>query len=423
MNKEAALEKAQSRIEFLDSLIQASKVLNSTLDLQELLDIILDLAIKNTGADSGTIYLLDAETNEIWSQVAHAENELHIRLPLGEGLAGYVAQTGNTINLKNAYKDPRFNNHFDKITGYKTKTMLCMPMINENKATIGVFQLINKKPHFTATDETFLNAFAVHASIAIEKAELYRKSLEKKALDCEISLASDIQRKLLPKDLPEVKGYDIAGINLPSKVVGGDYYDFIKTRTNDLVFAIGDVAGKGVPAGFIMATLRTAIHSLVDASYKYNLTEIVEQLNALLYKSIPRSRFVTLFLGVIQPASGLVEYVNAGHTWPFYLQSSGSVQKLTTNDMALGIIEKLIVHSKKITLKRDESLLLYTDGVTEAMDERNEEYGETALMDVHCSHAHLPVSDILNKICESVFLFAGNKDQHDDVTLAMIKRI
>jgi K+-sensing histidine kinase KdpD len=183
----------ESQLEKLSKLVEASKSVNSTLDLDKLLGLILDAAVKSTEADRGTVYLVDSIKQELWSKVFGGENMVEIRLPLGKGIAGHVAQAGETINIPDAYSDPRFNPEVDKRTGYRTRNILCMPMKNKDGTIIGVFQLLNKKDGpFTTDDEHFIDAFSAHASIAIENARLAQEMVANERLSAVGRMASTI---------------------------------------------------------------------------------------------------------------------------------------------------------------------------------------------------------------------------------------
>jgi K+-sensing histidine kinase KdpD len=182
-----------TQLQKLSKLIEASRSVNSTLDLEKLLGLILDAAVKSTEADRGTVYLIDSIKNELWSKVLGGENMIEIHLPIGKGIAGYVAQTGETINIPDAYNDPRFNPDVDKRSGYRTQNMLCMPMKNKDGKIIGVFQLLNKKVgSFTPDDEHFIDAFSAHASIAVENARLAQEMVANERLSAVGRMASTI---------------------------------------------------------------------------------------------------------------------------------------------------------------------------------------------------------------------------------------
>jgi len=184
---------SEGRLDKLHKLIEATKIVNSTLDLDKLLGLILDSAVSSTDADRGTVYMVDAIKQELWSKVLQGDNMVEIRLPMGKGIAGYVAQTGETINIPDAYSDPRFNPEVDKRSGYRTRNILCMPMRNKDGTIIGVFQLLNKSEEaFTADDEQFIDAFSTHASIAIENARMAQEMVANERLSAVGRMASVI---------------------------------------------------------------------------------------------------------------------------------------------------------------------------------------------------------------------------------------
>jgi signal transduction histidine kinase/CRP-like cAMP-binding protein len=183
----------ENRVDNLHRLIEASRIINSTLDLDKLLGLILDAAAKSIDADRGTLYLVDPIKQELWSKVLQGSNMVEIRLPIGKGIAGYVAQTGQTINIPDAYKDSRFNPDIDKRTGYRTRTVLCMPMKNKDGKIIGVFQLFNKKDGaFGGEDEQFIDAFSAHASVALENARMAQEMVQSERLSAVGRMASVI---------------------------------------------------------------------------------------------------------------------------------------------------------------------------------------------------------------------------------------
>jgi signal transduction histidine kinase len=184
---------AKNKMDKLNLLIEASKIVNSAIELDRVLMLILDVAAQSISADRGTLYLIDAPHNELWSKVAQGSNMVEIRLPIGKGLAGYVAKTGETINIADAYKDPRFNPEIDKKSGYKTRNVLCMPMRNKDNSIVGVFQFLNKREGpFTSDDESFIEALSVHAAIALENARLAKEMVESERMSAVGRMASTI---------------------------------------------------------------------------------------------------------------------------------------------------------------------------------------------------------------------------------------
>ena len=184
---------AKTKVDKLSMLIEASKIVNSAIEIEKLLGLILEVATRSITADRGTLYLLDKSTDELWSQVAQGNNMVEIRLPMGKGLAGYVAKTGETVNITDAYIDPRFNPEIDRKSGYKTRNVLCMPMRNKDGVIVGVFQFLNKREGpFGPEDESFIDALSVHAAIAVENARLAREMVQSERLSAVGRMASTI---------------------------------------------------------------------------------------------------------------------------------------------------------------------------------------------------------------------------------------
>ena len=412
----------QERINHLEALVEASKIINSTLDLEQLLNLILTTALDNTSAEAGTIYLLDSAKNEIWSKVLQGDKKIEIRLPLGKGIAGNVAQTGETINLTDAYADMRFDREFDKQSGFKTQNMLCMPMRNNAGETIGVFQILNKKNSvFGQDDEEFLDALSIHASLAVTNAKLYKEALEKKRLEGELELAREIQEHLLPQCTPIIPGYEFAAINNSCYQVGGDYYDYIEGQRSHVGFAIGDVSGKGIPASLLMATLRGGLHSQMKS--RRPLTNRIESLNKLICQCTSLGKFITFFYGELFQDTGEISYVNCGHNPPIHATDDDDIITLHTGGLILGLVENTEFEEGALTLNPNDVLVLYTDGVNEAMNKRKQEYTMERLIKTVKKCKTKSASEIMDDIIESVSKFTKGAPQADDITLMIIKRV
>lgn len=413
----------QGQIKRLEALINASKILNTTLDLDKLLTLILDLATKNLKAARGTIYLIDIERKELWSKVLKGKNLVEIRLPIGTGIAGNVAKSGKTINLKDAWKDKRFFSGFDLRTGFQTKTMLCMPMKDRKGKIIGVFQIMNKNAGvFTKEDETFLEAFSVHAALAIETARLHQDIVEKERIEKELEIAGHIQRRLLPKELPALDGYEVDAVARPSKLVGGDYYDFIPLADGKYAVVIADVSGKGVPAALLVSTLHASLHAFIDGVT--NLAHLVGKLNNVVHLNTEAERYITMFIALLDPRDGTLTYVNAGHNFPFVVRSQQvSITSLPATGLPVGMFENVEFEQVVHRLEPADFLVLYTDGVTEAMNKSFEEYGEKRFRQAMVGFSDQSSAGFLNGIVADVEKFVAGEPQSDDITMVVLKRV
>jgi len=406
-----------------EQLIEASKVLNSTLDLDKLLSIILETALGVVDGDRGTVYLIDETKQELWSKVMKGNELVRIELPMGKGIAGYVAATGDTLNITNAYLDPRFNPDVDKKTGYHTGTILCMPMKNKDGKIIGVFQLLNKRGGvFTGEDESIIAALSIHAALAIENARLYEEEKAFLRMREEVRLAAQIQHELLPKSFPVVPGYDIAGKTIPAQMVGGDYFDFISMEGNRLALCLGDVTGKGLPASLLMANVQATVRgqSLTSISAK----ECITRSNTLLYRSTSSEKFVTVFYGILDLPAHKLQYCNAGHDHPFLFSSDREApRRLGTGGTVLGIVDGYPFSEEGIPVVRGDVLVVYSDGIVEAMNESDEQFGEEELAAVIRKHKHRTATQLIDEIVSATKTHAAGYPQSDDITIIVLKRL
>jgi sigma-B regulation protein RsbU (phosphoserine phosphatase) len=423
---EEQLQHANEEIEMLYSLVAASQTINSTLDLDEMLPLILKTATENVGADRGTIYLVDQERHEVWSKVKQGKEGNEIRLPVGQGLAGYVAQTGEEILIEDAYNDSRFDQATDQETGYKTRSLLTTPMRNKEREIIGVFQLLNKaRGPFLPEDVDFLNALSAHAAVAIENAYLHKESLAKQALEKELDVAREIQQRLIPAIAPEVEGYELIGMNTPCEAVGGDYYDYIPLSDDRLFIAIGDVVGHGIPAALLMANLYAALRS--HTQYEMDLAEMVGKTNDFIHRSTDIMQYITMFCGIIDLPTGRFHYVNAGHNPPYHVhigkKGKAVTDPLKEGGVPLGMMPSMPYESGDVTLDRGDLLYLFTDGVTEAQNEKGDLLEEEAVENClkGCLGLHLP--NVIHEIQVEVRAHAGDTPQEDDVTMVAVQRL
>lgn len=418
------MELTRGEVHTLHQLIDAAKSLNSTLDLEELLDLILKTALRIVDGDRGTVYLVNEETKEIWTKIAHGldrDARKTIHLPIGKGIAGYVAATGDTINIPDAYLDPRFDPDFDRVTGYHTQSILCAPMKNPEGKIVGVFQLLNKLHGvFTEADATIIDALSVHAAIAIENARLVAQEKEKIRIERDLVAAREVQMSLLPRHPPEIPGYEFAAVTVPALEVAGDLYDFIRLDQHRLVITVGDVSGKGLPAALLMAHIQASVRDVAhEATSASTCTAL---LNDRLTQSTSPEKFVTLVYAVLDANSHAIRYTNAGHNPPVCANAGGS-RLLTTGGTLLGIVEGMTFEEEIVPLAPGDTLVLYTDGISESTNEAEELFGDERLQEFVAQRRNLTVDRLKDEILETIRLHQGNAPQADDMTLVIIRRL
>jgi len=259
-----AAEESQKQIQQLSLLFEATRLLNSTLDLAELLELILRIARTEVKADRGTVFLVDKEKRELWSIVAQGLDRQEIRIPFGRGVAGHVAQSGEMLNVSDAYELPFFDRSFDQRFGYRTKSLLCLPIHHRSGEIVGVLQLLNQttEGNFTKKDQDFLDKLSGHMAMALENARLHREALEKQRMERDLAVARQIQRSLLPERPPAIPGFEIAVANEPCWECGGDYYDFLALGPQTMLLVVADVEGKGVGSALVMSNLQATLRAL-----------------------------------------------------------------------------------------------------------------------------------------------------------------
>lgn len=408
--------------EQMQALLESARLINSTLDLDKLLKIIVDVINEKLYADRSTLYLVDREKNEIWSKILLGDESLFIRQPIGKGISGYVAKIGEIINIDDVYDDPRFNPEVDKKSGYRTRSMLCAPVNNKSGDIIGVIQVINKKDGtFDSNDMMFLVALADHIAIAIENARLYQEALERKRLEDEISLAGEICHFLLPQETPQIPGYEVFSFHQPSRQVGGDYYDFF-VYPGKLYFVLADVSGKGVPAALLMANLQAAFHTLCNA--EVGCVDLIKRINHHLHLFTAADKYATLFIGKLDYVTHNLEYVNCGHIPPFLFHTSPSdkVTLLKEGGIPVGFLPDFDYQMGTTNLQPGDLLTICSDGITEAMNKRGQMFEEERIIKFFHKKRHHPLAFSGKQFLDKVFRYAKGSWYNDDITLQLIKR-
>jgi len=408
-------------------LRQAAYALHSSLELDELLGLILKVASEGVEADRGTVFLLDKEKREIWSRVLSGDETLEIRLPVGKGIAGTVAETGETVRLADAYDDPRFDRSWDRKSGFRTKEMLCAPIRSREGEIVGVFQLLNKKKggEFKKQDESYLADLSVHAALAVENARLHKEALEKERQAREISLAQSVQRQLQPESRTAARGaVAVAGINELCEDATGDYYDLIAELPGDrLGVAIGDVSGHGLQAALVMAEARAYLRAFVRTTT--SLTHAMDMINDFLVPDMVGGKFISLFAAVIDTASGETEWCNAGHNPPLlYRARTKTIDELSATGRILGVLPDAAYRAgETISLEKGDVVLLYTDGVTEARNRYGELFEAARLKHELTRAAEGEPDDIVKSVRDAVREWAGDGANEDDLTMLAVKRM
>jgi sigma-B regulation protein RsbU (phosphoserine phosphatase) len=406
----------------LSLLFEATRLLNSTLDLAELLELILKIARTESKAERGSVFLVDSKTQELWSIVASGLEHEEIRVPVGRGVAGRVAQSGETINVEDAYTLAYFDSSYDKKFSYVTRSLLCLPIRHFDGKIVGVIQLLNKcgGTKFTSDDVDFLEKLSGHMAMALEKARLHREIVEKQRLEKEMALARTIQRSLLPEAPPTVPGYELAVLNEPCFEVGGDYYDFLTLGPETLLVVIADVEGKGVSSALIMSNLQATLRAL--AMHLESLERLASSLNEMIYNDTKSEKFLSIFLGLVDTRGSGLDYINAGHVAPILVSGeSGAYQLLEEGGTVVGLFPSVEYNRGSVGLAPGDVLVCCTDGILEAMNTQEEEYGTERLAECVARHRTKAAQAIVEAVLAEVDEFSRGGMHIDDKVLMIMK--
>jgi serine phosphatase RsbU (regulator of sigma subunit) len=281
---------------------------------------------------------------------------------------------------------------------------------------------IGEKTHrtrFTAEDLTVLSVLANQAAIAVENIRLHSETLEKQRIEEDLKLARDIQKNLLPRSCPRGDRFEFAGYNLPSREVGGDYYDFIPVADGKIGVVIGDISGKGIPAAILMSNLQATFR--ISAAHAVSPSEAMRIVNNQIVQTTSVEKFATVFYGVFDPSRYAFQYTNAGHNCPVYRHAEGGVTFLREGGLVVGVMEDVKYRSKQVTLIPGDVLVFYTDGVTEARNSDDEEFGEPRLLHAMERPGNGSAQSILDSVLDAVHDFSASDFLHDDLTLVVLK--
>lgn len=422
-------------------LFDVSLEVNSTIQKQDLLIKIMETSSRIMNAEASSVILVDEEKGELFFDLALGEkgDEVReIRLKIGEGIAGWVAQTGQSVKIDDAAQDERWSSKVAKRVDYPTRSMLCVPLASKGKI-IGVLQVLNKRDdvHFTDRDLQLLESIASPIAASLENAMLYdvleKTTAAKERMESELRIATDIQMGFLPRQglyMTRSSGSDLAESNettvearafiRPARQVGGDFYDYFRLGDDKLFFVLGDVSDKGIPAALFMAVTMTLLKGKMSPDMSPG--ELLTAVNQELYKD-DSTMFATIFCGVLDVGTGRLQYSDGGHCPPYVVRENGDVEQLKgKKGLPLGVMDDMLYADNEVTLDRGDRLIMYTDGITEAEDRRQEQYGFLRLHELLKRELSSQPAQLLEHITQDVDRFANGAIQSDDIAVLIVDR-
>ncbi len=417
------LERIKSDHKAFSVLTEVSQALILHKPISELLDHIMDLICESLPMDRGILMLKEGHPSQLIPKVIRVNNKnlKKQKIQVSQSIVNMALDKNSSILTRDAQTDTRFKSQ-QSILRSNIHSAMCVPLWN-NKEIIGIVYAdrILQLDQFSDNDLRLLTLLANLAAVKIENSKLFEDAIEKEKMEKELALAAQIQKDFLPKENPECENFEIAGSNIPCHQVGGDYFDYINIDPSRLGIVIADVSGKGVGASLLMASLRAALQSEVHAQYK--LENMACKLNDFVHRSSSPNSFITFFYCELNKKSGELGFINAGHNPPIILDKKGKINRLESCGLCLGMFPSSEYEIKKISLNPGDTALLFTDGITEGRNKKNEEFEEERLIKLIQKHSKLSAQKLLDKIQEEVSSFTTGVDQMDDMTLIIIKRV
>jgi phosphoserine phosphatase len=404
----------------VEPILAVASKLAAPFDLQTMLTEVIDAAKTVLDAERASVWLYEAATDELMMKVA--TSIAAIRVPAGVGIAGSCAHTREIINVPDCYADPRFNPEVDRKSGYRTRCMLTLPLIDHKDVLVGVLQVLNKRGGvFDRYDEALATALAAQCAIALQRVKLTEALIETEKLKQEMEMARVVQMSTLPATMPEVAGYDVYGMFLPASATGGDTFDLAHTD-NGFLIVLGDATGHGIAPALSVtqmhAMLRTALRLGADLDIAYM------QVNNQLAETLPDDRFITAFIGLLDTATHRVRFHSGGQgpILCFRPASQAFSRRKTTSFPLAAMPLAAPRQAVKFDFEPGDILVLLSDGIYEYHDPDGEQFGEVRVEELVRANHDKPMAELSKLLLDAVRAFARGAPQEDDITFVLVKR-
>jgi sigma-B regulation protein RsbU (phosphoserine phosphatase) len=413
------LSEAGEQIRRLEAVVEAGLMVNSTLDLAEIGEHIVDIATRLINAERGSLFLVDRDTGHLQSMVAQGLTGDPLTLEVGEGIVGAVAASGEAEILDDPYADPRFDQKIDQLTGFRTGSLLTVPVRDREGSLVAVLQLLNHRGDgFSAADVEFLAELGVAFAIALNTADLHREIVAREQLRREVHLAAEIQRALQPVGRADIPGLEIEVLFEPCHEVGGDYWDVIPVADGRWWIVVADVSGKGVPAGLVASNIQACLWASRSRSAALNF--VVADVNEILCRLTRSRKYATLIAAEWNAADESLTWVNAGHP-PLMLKQGGEVHDFGATGRPVGLLSDQSYESESTTLGEGDTVLLYTDGILEAgVFNGADEFGLKRIRG--CLASEERPREVVERLTAELSRHTGGHGRDDDVTLVCLRR-
>jgi len=412
-----------TRTELLGLISKVGVTLLSSKGLDDTLSQVAALVFETVPAERCVIMLSDeteADGMKIMVARLRGKEERIEEVRISTTVMNEVMKNGKSVLTADAQHDPRYASQTMSLLGIRS--VLAVPLSVSDTEVFGIIYADSPTDKSTFTEEhlNILTTLASVASIRVENARLLEERFERERMERELELAKEIQQSFQPSTPPVMDDYEFQGISFSCYEIGGDYYDFIAQHDGQTLIALGDVSGKGTAAALLMSSLHASIHAQVAA--KTSLYEMVKSVNLYLAENTPSNRFITLFIAELDPNTGILNYINAGHNPPLVGRADGTVEQLASGGFPLGIMPMAEYEVGQLELQAGEALVIYSDGVSEAVNQKDEEFGMERLTEVIRKNLKASASGIRDKVESALSSFTQTTPANDDITLVIVKR-
>ena len=410
------------RSDLLALISKISVALLDTATLNETLDQVVSMVFQAVPADRSMIMMRDEKNPDLKVAVARLRDRAGEvgEIRISRSVIDEVVTNGKSVLTSDAQADPRFMGGTVMLQG--VRSVLAVPLgVGEKVFGIVYADSPLAEGRFTEDHLKVLTTLASVAAIRVQNARLMEQQMERVRLERELQVASEIQQRFQPASAPIVTGYELQGISFPCYEIGGDYYDFIQRDNGKLIVALGDVSGKGPAAALLMSSLHAAVHAHSDTHN--SLAKTIGAVNRYLVDSTPANRFVTLFYAELDPKNGSLAFLNAGHNPPLICHAGGTMEQLAAGGLPLGIMGNADFREGKTRLHPGDVLVIYSDGVSEAVNPKGEEFGPTRLYETVSRNLDASAAGIRDRIESALTKFCQGTPAADDITLVICKRL
>lgn len=421
------LEVLRQRAQKLESICALGQLVSSSLHMETVVDRAMAAAEDIAGAESSSVWEVDPTAQELFFHFARGgvdERMKDVRIPLGEGIVGHAVAERTPILVPDVEEDPRWVAAVDQVSGFRTRSIVCVPLVVEDRA-VGAIQLLNKRGGGAFTDEDlqWLTFLAGQVAIAIDNARYHASQLGLERIQRDLHIARSIHGSIFPREIPQPAGYRIAGRTEACYEIGGDYYDVVELGPRRLL-VMADVAGKGISSALVASSFRAALRSIAVVEPSVPLPLLVRGLNLQRHQDgrHARARHVTAFLGSLDPERHLVTALSAGHNPALLVARDGSVREVGATTLPLGLRAAVDEQVVTFPMEPGATLVLYTDGITEASDGERD-FGVDGLGRFVAARRDARPAELLDELWREVARYTRGAPAEDDRTAMVIRRL